>query len=106
MWDLSSPTRDGTHTFCIGKQNLSQQNIRQGPILLFSVETMNAISFLYLLSKLELKFTPSILYRSLYPLLSIPSFYIYLFSPSPGSQGQNPGYLPAFQSTRQGLFLH
>ena len=70
-WDLSSPARDETHTFCIEKQSLNQWNIREVPTLLFSVEAMNAISFLYLLSKLELKLTPSIL-SSLCTLLFIP----------------------------------
>ena len=35
MWDLRSPTRDRTHTFCIGKQNLGQWNNRQVPARCF-----------------------------------------------------------------------
>ena len=31
MWDLSSPTRDQTHTPCIGRQSLNHRTAREVP---------------------------------------------------------------------------
>ena len=107
MWDLRSPTRDRTHTFCIGKQNLSQRNSRQVPALCFLwrlwMLSVSCIFFpSYSSSSLPLSRTLLFVPSS----LSLLSICIYLFSPSPGSQGQNSGKLPPFQSAGQGLFLH
>ena len=33
MWDLSYPTRDGTHTPCFGRQTLNHWTARKVPIL-------------------------------------------------------------------------
>ena len=34
MWDLSSPTRDQTHTSCIGRQSLNHRTTREVPNLI------------------------------------------------------------------------
>lgn len=31
MWDLSSPAKDQTHTFCIGRQSLNHRTTREVP---------------------------------------------------------------------------
>ena len=35
MWDLSSPTRDWTHTPCIGRQSLNHWTAREVPVWVF-----------------------------------------------------------------------
>ena len=38
MWDLSSPTRDWTHTPCIGRWSLNHWTVREVPNLLFKTQ--------------------------------------------------------------------
>ena len=81
LWDLSSLTRDQTHTLCIGRQSLNHWTSREVPLFVYtSLDSLGLHGYLdSCLSSIQETSEPVLLKYCFYPIIYILSFpFVYV----------------------------